>query len=131
MIKRLGNDKNYIEYNDKITYGTKKSYENKKKPNSFRVDGGEVGFEMNAVEFYKSAEFALISGNLTKLVENGEVKFERGSNPRNTVPYEVICDVIENSENLDKMVEDIEEKNNLNPRTTAAIKKEIEAEKND
>lgn len=131
MIKRLGDEKNYIEYNDKITYGTRKSYENKKKPNSFRVDGGEVGFEMNAVEFYKSAEFALISGNLTKLVENGEVKFERGTNPRNTVSYEVICDVIENSENLDKMIEDIEEKNNLNLKTISAIKKEIEAEKND
>lgn len=131
MIKRLGDEKNYIEYNDKITYGTRKSYENKKKPNSFRVDGGEVGFEMNAVDFYKSPEFVLISGCLTKLVEDGETKFERGSNLRNTVPYEVICDVIENSENLDKMVEDIEEKNNLNPKTISAIKKEIEAEKND
>lgn len=131
MIKRLGDEKNYIEYNDKITYGIKKSYENKKKPNSFRVDGGEVGFEMNAVEFYKSAEFALISGNLTKLVENGETKYERGSNLRNTVPYEVICDVIENSENLDEMVKDIEEKNNLIPKTVAALKKEIDEQKND
>lgn len=131
MIRRIGDNENYIEYNDKITYGTKKAYENKKKPNSFRVDGGEVGFEMTAVDFYKSPEFALISGSLTKLVENGDVKFERGTNPRNTVPYEVICDVVENSENLDKMVEDIEEKNNLNLRTVDVIKKDIEEQKND
>ncbi len=131
MIRKLGDNQNYIEYNDKITYGTKKSYENKKKPNSFRVDGGEVGFEMNAVDFYKSAEFVLISGCLIKLVEDGEVKFDRGSNPRNTVPYDVICDVIENSENLDEMVKDIEEKNNLIPKTAAALKKEIDEQKND
>lgn len=131
MIRKLGNDKNYIEYNDKITYGTRKSYENKKKPNSFRVDGGEVGFEMNAVDFYKSSDFVLIAGCLTKLVENEEVKFDRGSNPRNTVPYDVICDVIENSENLDEMVKDIEEKNNLIPKTVAALKKEIDEQKND
>lgn len=126
MKRKLGNDKNYIEFEDVVTYGTKKAYDNRNRPNSFKLNsnGKEVGFELNPLDFSKSAEFVLISGCLTKLVENGVILFDRGSNPREQVPFEVIDRVIENGENLDDMVNIIIENN-------FTKKKSVDEEKND
>nr|WP_241635651.1 hypothetical protein [Fusobacterium gastrosuis] len=128
MKRRIGTDENYIEFNDTLTYGTKKNYEHKRKPNSFKINDGEVGFELSQSDFAKSPELVLITGCLTKLVENEKVLFDRAGNPREQIAYEVLCDVVENSENLDKMLEEIIEKN-FKPKTL--IKEAVDEEKND
>lgn len=78
-IKKIGNDKTYIEYNSVVNFGTRIGIK-KIGESTFVIDEKEKTIKYGRQSFEESLECFVLCKQVTKIVENGIVVFEGKGN---------------------------------------------------
>ncbi|RHG37066.1 hypothetical protein DW261_04030 [Fusobacterium varium] len=78
-IKKIGNDKTYIEYNPVVNFGTRIGIK-KIGESTFVIDEKEKTIKYGRQSFEESLECFVLCKQITKIVENGIVVFEGKGN---------------------------------------------------
>lgn len=102
-IKKIGNDKTYVEYNSVVNFGTRIGIK-KIGESTFIIDEKEKTIRHGRQSFEESLECFVLCKQITKIVENGVTIFE-GNN--GTLRTETLEKVEYNLFNLQKAFDEI------------------------
>lgn len=107
-FKKIGDKTNYVEYNPVLTFGAKQKYKNQIFGLLEMVETKEGKISRyRTVDFKDSVDCYLLLSQINKIVENGE------EIPKSKLSAAVLEGISENSENLDKVLEDLRKNNKL------------------
>lgn len=102
-IKKIGNEKTYIEYNSIVNFGTRIGIK-KIGESSFIIDEKDKSIRYGRQSFEESLECFVLCKQVTKIVENGVTVFEGKSG---TLSTETLEKVEQNLFNLQKAFDEI------------------------
>ena len=103
MIKKIGNEKTYVEYNSIVNFGTRIGIK-KIGESTFVIDEKEKTIKYGRQSFEESLECFVLCKQVTKIVENGVTVFEGKSG---TLTTETLGKVEQNLFNLQKVFDEI------------------------
>lgn len=122
MIKKIGNEKTYVEFETVMTFGTKLRHKKIAGNFNFTLNEGETGqmtMSMKDVPFEKTAECFLLCKQVKKIVENG-VEIYLG---KEELKAEVLERVVYNTENLYQVIDELTLGNGLREKKVEAEEK--------
>lgn len=110
MIKKIGNEKTYVEFNPIVNFGTKLRHKKISGILDIQVDGkGGMVMSTKDIAFENTAECFLLCKQVKKIVENG---IEIYSGKEELKPT-VLESVVYNTENLYEVLEELNANNGL------------------
>lgn len=110
MIKKIGNEKTYVEFETVMNFGTKLRHKKISGILDIQVDGkGGMVMSTKDIPFENTAECFLLCKQLKKIVENG-VEIYSG---KEELKPAVLESVVYNTENLYEVLEELNTNNGL------------------